>query len=84
MREYGFLLTHTLPYKDKICPYTAENESVKTRILAYLMQCGLIHTYFLHFIIQRFLQILVLSDYSFKQLGYSSHTFNVFFGIEDT
>ena len=51
MREYGFLLTHILPYKDKICPYTIENGSVKTRILVYLMQCGLIHTYILTFFI---------------------------------
>ena len=51
MREYGFLLTHILPYKDKICPYTIENGSVKIRILVYLMQCGLIHTYILTFFI---------------------------------
>ena len=34
MREYGFSLTHILPYKDRIGEYG----SVKTRILAYFMQ----------------------------------------------
>ena len=42
MREYGFSLTRILPYKDKVYdfyPYTGEHWSVKTRILAYFMQC---------------------------------------------
>ena len=44
MREYGFSLTHILPYKDKnlrFCPYKGEYGSVKTRILAYFMQCDI-------------------------------------------
>ena len=28
-----------LPYKERFCPYKGEYGSVKTRILAYLMQC---------------------------------------------
>ena len=39
MREYGFSLTCILPYKDRFCPYTGEYGLVKTRILAYFMQC---------------------------------------------
>ena len=30
MREYEFSLTHILPYKNRISPYTEENGSVKT------------------------------------------------------
>ena len=35
MQEYGFSLTRIL----RFCPYTGECGSVKTRILAYFMQC---------------------------------------------
>ena len=39
MREYAFSLTRFLLCKDRFCPNTGEYGSVKTRILAYFMQC---------------------------------------------
>ena len=40
MGEYGFLLTRILLYKDKIEDFVLIQENtVKTRILAYFMQC---------------------------------------------
>ena len=38
MREYGFSLTRILQNL-RFCPYTGAYGSVKTRILAYFMQC---------------------------------------------
>ena len=42
MREYGFSLIRILPYNDRIVDYTGEYGLVKTRILAYFMQCFVI------------------------------------------
>ena len=45
MREYGFPLTHILPFKDKICYFPLYGRtwvSKKNSILVYFMECMII------------------------------------------
>ena len=52
MRDYGFSLARILPYKDKIFDLFLYGRirSVKTRILAYFMQCLTLKVKFSSFI----------------------------------